>query len=144
MQASCIHLLIGIIACGDDQGCCEKVRNWLPPAPLTAAPCFSTQMQWQCWWEISLLEQFYRYMNPIISFPLSGHPFTAVPTCHTHGFHHLIKPVNFPTSVPIDPDKQLCPNEEFLNICITMLLSSGECLSKFIIKVEGNLGENVH
>lgn len=81
-------------------------------------------------------------MNPIMSFPLVGHPFTPFPTCHTHGFHHWLKSVNFPTSRPIDPDKQLCPNGEFLNVCITMLLSSGECLSKFIIKVEGNLGEN--
>lgn len=56
LKASCVHLLIGIIACGDDQGCCEKDEKLAPPAPLTPVPCFSTQMQWQCWWEISLLE----------------------------------------------------------------------------------------
>lgn len=127
---SLTYLLMGIMAHCEDHMWCKKMRNWLPPAFPTPIPCSSIQKQLHCWWTIShLFKRSSMHMwAQLCHYP--GHPFTPIPT-----FHHLIKFVNFLTSVPIEPDKQFCPNEELFNIYVTMLLSFGECLSKFIIKV---------
>lgn len=84
---------------------------------------------------MSFQEAFYANLNPIIDFP--GRPFTPVRAHYTHCFCCLIKPVSFPKSVPIVPDKQFCsvkssltytfPCSFFGEVCVTIYYKSNTC-----------------
>lgn len=82
---------------------------------------------------LSFLEVFCAYLNAMMPFP--GHLVTHVRTYCTQRFHHLIKPVTFPASVPLDADEQFCSMKSsftytvsfFGEVCVTIYYKSNAC-----------------
>lgn len=127
-------LLIGNIAHGENRTQCKK-RDWLPPGPRQ--PPFPGPLPRS---NCTVEEQFLFPLRDCLWICESNYvipPTTALlkmRTYHICCFHHLVTPVSFPTSVPIDPDSNFLQMKSFLTYTLLCFFLSGD-VCQFIIKV---------